>query len=144
MAAVETGQAIITALYTRLTGDTTLKSVLGATFGCYRVMAPVDPDLPYFVHRLDMRGDLLHGTHTYLLDLWYYGADSATVDSAIDRIKILLHAWRFKTASDEAQGVLEWFSGGYIPTDAADVWHYATQWVIRYEAARDITNIVVG
>ena len=139
----ETGRAIIIALYTRLTGDATMQSVLGASFGCYHVMAPVDPDPSYLVHRLSLNGDLLHGTHTYLLDLWHYGADSATVDLAIDRIKILLHDYRIATGDSEiGAGIMKWFSGGYIPTDAADVWHYATQWSLRMGAARDISNIV--
>ena len=141
MAAVETGQAIITALWTRLTSDATMKSVMGDPVSLYRVMGPADPEMPYLWHRLSMNGDMFHGTHTYYLDLWYYGVDSAVPDSAIDRAKILLHEWRFTTANDEAGGLLRWFSGGYIPTDAANVWHYAMQFDARFVAGRDVTNI---
>jgi len=139
---VETGQAIITYLWTRLTSDATLKSVLGDPVNVYRVMGPADPEMPYFWQKLSLNGNLFHATHTYYLDLWYYGMDSAVPDSAIDRIKILLHEHRFTTANDEAVGLLQWFSGGYIETDAANVWHYATQWDARFGAARDTTNIV--
>ena len=142
--AVETGQAVRAAIYTRVTGDATIKSVYGqsGTVYMYRIMAPQNPAFPYLVDRLSIGGDLLHGTHTYLLDLWDYNESPTRIDSAVDRLKILLHEWRFTTASDEAQGVMEWFSGGYIPTDAPKVWHYATQWTLRLGAARDITNIV--
>ena len=140
--AVETGQAIITYLWTRLTSDATLKSVLGDPVSVYRVMGPADPAFPYFWQKLTMNGNLFDGTHTYYLDLWYYGVDSAVPDSAIDRVKILLHEWTYETALDEASGFLEWFSGGYIETDAANVWHYATQWDLHIGAARDTTNIV--
>jgi len=140
--AVETGQAIITALWTRLTTDATLKSVLGDPISVYRIMATSEPPFPYFRHRLVINGDLLDGIHTYYLDLWYYGDGPTTPDSAMDRVKILLHEWTFVTEFDEASGFLEWFSGGYIETDAAKVYHYATQWDVRLGATRDITNIV--
>ena len=140
--AVETGQAIITYMWTRLTTDATLQSVLGTPISVYRVLATEDPSMPYFWHRINFNGDPLRGIHTYYLDLWYYGDNPTVVDSAIDRVKILLHEHRYTTAHDEAVGVVSWFSGGYIPTDAAKVWHYATQWDISIGAARDTTNIV--
>jgi len=140
--AVETGQAIITYLWTRLTTDPTLLERLGDPISCYRVMATEDPSMPYFWHRLSLNGDLFRGIHTYFLDLWYYGDNPTTPDSAIDRVKILLHEHRYTTAHDEAIGTISWFSGGYIETDAAKVWHYATQWDVSIGAARDTTNIV--
>ena len=140
--AVETGQAIITYMWTRITTDATLKALLGTTIPVYRIMATEDPAFPYFRHQLNLNGDLLRGMHTYYLDLWYYGANPTVADSAIDRVKILLQEHRFTTAYDEAVGTVHWFSGGYIPTDAAKVWHYATQWDISIGAARDTTNIV--
>jgi len=140
--AVETGQAIITTLWTRITTDDTLKTLLGTPVSVYRVMASEDPAMPYFWHRLSLNGNLLHGIHTYYLDLWYYGASPVTADAAIDRVKILFHEFGNMTGSDEANILLEWFSGGYIPTDAAKVWHFASQWDLWVGAARDITNII--
>ena len=140
--AVETGQAIITYMWTRLTTDATLKTLLGTPVSVYRIMATEDPTFPYFRHQLMINGDLFRGVHTYYLDLWYYGANPTVADSAIDRVKILLQEHRYTTAFDEATGTINWFSGGYIPTDAAKVWHYATQWDIFIGAARDTTNIV--
>lgn len=140
--AVEVGQAVTTAIWTRLTADATLKSTLGGTVYLYRVMAPQDPTMPYGVHRFSMGGDLFHGTHTYLLDWWDYAETPARIDSAVDRTKALLHEWRFTTAANEAVGLLSWFSGGLIPTDAEKVWHMATQWSVRLGACRDITAVV--
>ena len=142
MPAVETGQAVITYLATRLMSDATLKTLLGTPVSVYRIMATANPTMPYFWHILDLRGDLFRGMHTYYLDLWYTGANPTVADSAIDRVKILLHEHRYTTAFNEASGTINWFSGGYIPTDAATVWHYATQWDISIGAARDTTNIV--
>jgi len=150
--AVETGQAVRAAIYNRVTADATMKSVFGqsGTVYMYRVMAPQDSAFPYIVDRLAMSSPLLHGTHTYFLDLWYYGQSPVTVDSAVDRLKILLggaadgvEGWRITTGDSEiGGGIMHWFSGGYIPTDAENVWHYATQWSIRFGAARDISNII--
>ena len=139
----ETGRAIIKAFYTKITGDATMKSVLGTPVSLYRIMAPQDPDMPYLVHRLSLGAPLLHGSHTYLLDVWDYNSSPSRVDSAVDRLKVLLHFWRFETASDEiGAGIVKWFSGGYIPTDANNVFHFATQWDVRFGSARDIGNIV--
>jgi len=139
----ETGLAIYKAFYTRITSDATMKSVLGTPVYLYRAaLTPMDPDMPYLVHRLALGEPMLHGTHAYFLDVWDYGASPSTIDAAVDRLKILLHMWRFVTANNEASGVVEWFSGGDIPTDGPGVMHYATQWTIRFGAARDITNIV--
>ena len=141
--AVETSQAILTAIRTRLRADSSLQTTLGGTFSVYRwPNLPNDPALPYWTHRLALGQEFLHGTHTYWLDLYYYGTDSAVVDAAIDRARILFHEWRFTTASDEATGAMKWFSGDYIPTDNPLVWHFATQWTVRFGAARDINNIV--
>jgi len=89
-----------------------------------------------------MNGDLFHGSHTYCLDLYYYGNDKAIPDAVLDRLKILFHEQTYTTASDEANGFFEWFSNGYIPTDNPLVWHLATQWTVKIGAARDITNTV--
>ena len=140
--AVETGQAIIVTFYNRITSDTTLKSVLSNPVRLYRVMAPEDPVMPYLVHRYEAAGIFL-STATYLLDLWDYNEAPTRIDLAVDRLKILLHEWQVGTDDSEVGGcVVEWFSGGYIPTDAANVWHYATQWAIRVGAMRDRTNIL--
>jgi hypothetical protein len=141
LVAVETGQAVTTAIWTRLTTDAALQAALGGSVSLYRVMAPQDPAMPYGVQRLASR-DAFHGTHTYLLDWWDYGETPERVDLAVDRTKILLHEWRFVTAYGEAEGLLSFFSGGYIPTDNEKVFHYATQWDIRFVACRDVTNIV--
>ena len=145
--AVETGQAILTAIRVRLQADSTLQVAIGKTVAApasvYRGPdLPNNPVLPYFWHRLAFRSELLHGVHNYFLDLYWYGVDFATPDAAIDRVKVLLHEWRFTTADSEAQSVLQWFSGDYISTGDPLVMHYATQWVVGIGAARDITNIV--
>lgn len=139
----ETSQAVTVALYDRLTTDATLKATLGGTVRLHLVMAPQDADMPYLVHRLDLNGELFLGTNTYLLDLWDYNESPERLLEALDRIKVLLHEWGVATASSEiGAGRMEWFSGAFIPTDGERVWHYATQWSIRFGAVRDRASIV--
>jgi len=138
----ETGQAIISALWTRITTDATMKSVFDTTVDLYRVMAPQDPAFPYMVHDLQLSSDLFHSTNTYKLDVWTYGPTPLVADAAVNRLKQLLHCWRFSIT--EAGGLVEWFSGGYIQSDHPQVWHYATQWDVRMTATTDITSIVGG
>ena len=141
--AVETGQAVITYLWTRLTSDATLKTLLGTPISMYRIMATEDPAFPYFRHQLMINGDMFRGVHTYYLDLWYYGANPTVSDSAIDRVKILLHEHRYTTALEEAVGTINWAGGGYEEdTGNAKVFHWASRWHIEVGAARDTTNIV--
>lgn len=140
--AVETGQAVTTAIWTRLTTDAALQTTLGATFQLYEPQAPQDPAMPYGVQRISLGSDLFHGTHTYWLDWWDYGQTPERVKAAMDRAKALLHQWRFTTAYSEASGLMVWFSGGLIPTDNELVFHFASQWDVRFTAGRDITAIV--
>lgn len=141
----ETGLAITKAIYTKITTDATMKTVLGTPIRLYRAaLVPTDPDMPYLVYRMAFGSPLLHGVHTYMLDLWDYSASPATVDAAVDRLKILLTEQGFNTGNNEANVLIEWFSGGDIPTDAVNVLHYATQWTVWVGAARDITNIIEG
>ena len=141
--AVETGQAIRAAIYTRLTTDTALKALIAqsGTIHMHRVMAPQDSPFPYLVDRLTApRWPLM--VVTYFLDLWYYGESPETPDAAIERIRTLLENWRITTgASEVGAGRMLFFSGGYIPSDNDMVWHYATQWTVDGISKR-LTSLV--
>lgn len=144
--AVETGQAVLTMLYNRIRDDATMKSILGDPIDMYLQLGPDDPTFPYFWHTLNLNSiDMFHGNNTYFLDLWWYGEDASTPSAAIDRLKRLLHQWRFTTDDDEAVGIMYWFSGGFVGgTGNQRVWHYATQWDAHFGAARDTTDIITG
>ena len=136
--AVETGQAIITAIYSRLTADATMKSLLSDPVRLYRVMAPKDPDFPYLVHRADP-GSWPIANSGYYLDVWYYGQDSAPVDSIVERIRTLLENWRITTGDNEMGAGRMIFNGklsGYVGTDAQKVWRYEMRFMIKYVQRR--------
>jgi len=128
--AVETGQALDTAIWNRLTTDTALKALMGGSVRLYRVMATQDALMPYLVHRSVAPVWPLSKT-PYYLDVWYYGENSATVDSIVERIRVLLENWRITTGDGEwGAGRMEFDGSGYVQTDNELVWHYATVWTI--------------
>jgi len=136
---------MLTMLYNKITTDATLQSLLGDSIAMYLQLGPDDPEFPYFWHRINLNGDLFEGGATYYLDLWWYGEDASTPSAVVDRLKRLLHQWRFTTDDDEAVGIMYWFSGGFVGgTDNQRVWHYATQWDAHFGAARDTTDIITG
>lgn len=139
----ETGQSIIVAIYTRLTDDATLKSLLSNPVRLYHVMAPQDPPMPYLVHRMTSPGWPLSST-TYWLDVWYYGESPSTVDSTVERVRTLLENWRITTgASEIGAGRMVYMpnGSGYIPTDNEKVWHYSTMWNLQFVSTR-LTGLV--
>ncbi len=139
---LEFGDAIIQALHGRITTDATLLSVFDNPFDLYFVMAPQDPDMPYGVHRFE-ESDVFLGTHTYLLDLWDYAEEPTRIVAAVKRLRVLLHEWTVTTDAREVLGGrMEWFSGGFIPTDAERVWHFGTQWSVRCGSRIDRRDIV--
>ena len=143
--AVETGQAIRAAIYSRVTADTTLKSLFGQSGAIYmyRVQAPKDPAFPYIVDRLSAPG-WPEVRAIYWLDLWYYGDSPATVDSAVERIRTLLENWRIVTGDSEigaGRMIFNPHGSGYVPTDNEYVWHYSTMWSILAIADR-LTGLV--
>ncbi|MCE5190915.1 MAG: DUF3168 domain-containing protein [Actinomycetia bacterium] len=141
--AVETGQAIIVAIYTRLTTDATLKSLMGGSVSLYRGMAPQDPTFPYLVHRLASAGWPFSST-PYWLDVWTYNESPESMDSMVERIRTLLENWRITTgASEIGAGRMVYLpeGSGEIPTDNEQVWHYSTAWRIRFVGTR-LTGLV--
>ena len=141
--AVETGQAIITAIYDRLTDDATMKSLMSDPVRMYRVMAPKDPSFPYLVHRA-RAGSWPNADSRYFLDVWYYGADSATVDSIVERIRALLENWRLTPGDNELGAARVLFDGptsGYVATDNQKVWRYELSFRIPYWQRRYTTLV---
>jgi len=136
--AVETGQALITAIWTRLTTDATMKSLMGDPVRLYRVMAPEDPDFPYLVHSMAAGGWPIANAD-YRLDVWYYGQLSTTCDAIVERIRTLLENWRITTAGNEMGAGRMIFIGelsGYVGTDAQKVWRYELRFQTKYVQRR--------
>lgn len=144
---METTQAVLTWLYTTMTGSSTLKTAMGLTditARIYHLQAPTDPPFPYLVHRLG-DAEWPFSQNDYLLDIWAHN-DSPAVAAAQalsikDALKTLLNQARFTTTSSEViDGRIEWIDGEFIPTDNEHVFQYATVWGVRYFAKTEVAN----
>lgn len=142
----DTVNAIITAIWTILTGDETLQGLCGGTVRCYFPFSTSNPDFPYLNHNL--KPDVIPAQWSmvnadYFLDIWEY-SDTATSTLAIrDRIITLLDQRAITTASSEiTAGRLRLNNGGFVDTDQEHVWHYPTMWTFRYARKQEIANIL--
>jgi len=142
----DTVNAIITALWTILTGDATLKTLCGGTVRCYFPMATSSPDFPYLNHDLDpgiVPAQWSIVDADYSLDIWEYSPKAASTLAIRDQIITLLDQRAITTASGEIiGGRLALVNGGFIDTDQEHVRHYAMAWQLRYARKAEITNIV--
>jgi len=145
--AVDTNQAIITAIYTILTGDTgtgSLTAIMG-TVALYLIMAQENAPMPYLVHSLSIAdgGTLGIRSAVYKLDLWDYSPTATRIFQMRDRIIYLLDEKRLQPPDSEfgaARMVLDLDEP--METDADDVWRYHLRFDITYERVREILAVI--
>ncbi len=129
---VDTQESLLTALYTRLTADTTLQTAMGGSVALYPVWAKPDAAFPYLVQRIDMRAGEIWPERfgVYLLDVWS-NAPIATETVAIrKRLIELLDEYDFST-TDVKNVKLSLATDGFVPESEPDIFHYAMQFSIR-------------
>lgn len=144
MTVVDTQQAILTAIYNILTADTSLKASMGGTVRLSPVWAPPDSEFPYLVHRIDIRavdGEFVNRAGTYFLDIWSYSPNASECLAIRKRIIELLDV-REITATEITAGRLQLQTESFVPESTDQIWHYATQWGIRYSRASEIDGIL--
>jgi len=145
--AVDTNQAIITAIYTILTGDTgtgSLTSIMG-TVALYLVMAQENADMPYLVHSLSIGEGSKQSLRlaVYKIDLWDYSPTATRIFQMRDRIIYLLDEQRLTPPDGEfgaARMVLTLDEP--METDADDVWRYHIRFDIEFERVREILAVI--
>lgn len=142
---LDTQLSIATHLFNLLTADTALKAAMGGTVRLYPIMAPEDAVFPYLVHRQDYRPagniyPLVQGT--YLLDIWSNSPTMTEILNIRKRIIELLDELEFATI--EVAGARLWIqTDGFVPETEPDIWHYATQWNLRFYRVSE-TEAIVG
>jgi hypothetical protein len=121
-------ESLITYLYTRLTGDATLKTAMGGTVRLYLVWAKTDAALPYLVHRADMRappgGIWPERLATYTIDVWSSSPIATETIAIRKRIIELLDQLLFNT-TEIKNGYVELVSDGFVPSNEPEIFHYS-------------------
>lgn len=133
-------ESLLTSIYTRLTQDTTLKSLMGGSVRLSLTWAPPEATFPYLVHRLDMSriADWSPKVRfTYLLDIWSYSSNADEIFDIREQLMNLLDNYQ-GTTSD---GVDFWMwkqTSGLIPETAENIWHLAIQMNLRCIESKEI------
>jgi hypothetical protein len=146
---MDTQTALLTRLHGILTADATLIAAMGGTVRLYHLWGVEDAVMPYLVHRIDLRandGEWVTRSGTYILDIWSLSDSGAEALAIRDRVITLLEELNFTLtdgATHIADGCRIWLqTEGFIPESADDIWHYATQWNLRFARTAEIANIL--
>ncbi len=128
----DTQESLLTALYTRLTADATLKTTMGGSVALYPIWAKPDAAFPYLVQRIDMKaGDTWPERFgVYLLDIWSNSPIATEIIAIRKRITELLDEYQFNT-TDVKNCKLELEADSFIPETEPDIFHYAFQFSLR-------------
>lgn len=141
---MDTQTSLLTYLHGVLTTDATLIAAMGGSVRLYHLWGVEDAVMPYLVHRIDLRandGEWVTRQGTYILDIWSSSDSGAEALAVRDRIVTLFDELPFSTT--ESVGVRLWLqTDGFIPESTEDIWHYATQWNLRFARTIEISNIV--
>jgi len=129
---LDTQESVLTAVYTLLVADTTLKTAMGGTVRLYPVWAPPDATFPYLVNRLDMIASdpFPARAGTYIVDIWSNSVAASEIVAIRKRLIELLDEYMFNT-TDVKNIKLMLQTDGFIPETEPDIWHYTIQFNVR-------------
>lgn len=131
---------LINALWTRLTTDSTLKTLTSNPVRLYHVWAIADATMPYLVHRLDLRSAGNHNIEpegTYLIDIWTYSPSQQSALNIKERIMTLLDNYTSTTAQTTDYR-LWWQTDTFVPETVQGINHLAMQFNLKYLKDSDI------
>lgn len=144
MATIDTNKSIVTYIYNLLTTDESLKSTMGGTVRLYLTWAVPNAEFPYLVQRLDIRpaGDFFPlRVGTLYLDLWSDSTNANEIMAIRKRIIELFDKKKFSNSeADSTRVSLD--TEGFVPEPEEGIWHYATQWEIRYYRKAETASII--
>jgi len=140
---LDTSLSLLSALYTVLTGDATLKAAMGGTVRLYPIGASEDAVFPYLVHRID--GGPVDDfwpvrQSTYQLDAWSQTDNVSEILAIRKRIIELLDEYQFE-ATEFGAARLWLQTDGFIPDDLS-TWHYTFQWNLRFYRITEAAAVI--
>ena len=130
---MDINESLLTSIYSRLTQDNTLKSLMGGSVHMYLTWSPAEAAFPYLVHRLDMSRIAdwnLKLRFTYLVDIWSYSTNADEVFDIHEQIMNLLDDYQGVTSD----GIDFWLwkqTSGLVPEEEEGIFHLACQFNLR-------------
>jgi hypothetical protein len=116
---------------------------MGGTVRCYFTWAKADAELPYLVHRLDIRKSDFwpRPIGTYILDIWS-ASDNADEITAIRKAVIeKLDQLKFSTTEADTCKI-EWSSDGFVPEPEEGIWHISSLFNLRFYRKGEVSAII--
>ena len=140
-------QALLTALYNRLTGDATLQALCGGTVRLIYRMAQPDTQFPYLTQRVTIEpgtdGSWAFATGTWFLDIWDHQPNASRALSIRQRV-ITLMDWYFvhpvDGEVDTARVDLVRDEDG--PTDDPNIFRLMLQWSLHLDRQGEVVAIL--
>lgn len=134
-------EAIIQVTYNTLANDSDLQTAFGGSVRIHGNYAPQDPELPYFVHRVETEKDGKGDRNgRYYLDWWDYSGSQSTVWDIENRVFLLLDEKRFITTEAGLVKVNNEVCNP-VPESEPKIQHYHSRWSARYFAKHFVEQI---
>lgn len=140
---LDTQEALLTYIYNLLTTDSGLQTAMGGTVRIYHTWATPDAVFPYLVYRIDISPaePFMIRMASLFLDIWSDSQDAAEVVAIRKRIIELLD--ELEPSITEVEAARLWLqTEGFIPESEQYIWHYATQWNLRYYRKQEVSSII--
>ena len=144
---MDTLQAVIEALYTRLTTDGTLMAMFpGGVAKCFLEWAEQDATFPYLVIRLDTGADEFMEQGAFVVDIWDSASEADRALSIRGRVRALLYEYSFTTAGGEVGGArlgrprLD----QSIPDEEPGIWRREITFPIRFFDRQEVVAVGHG
>jgi hypothetical protein len=141
---IDTQQSILTYINDLLTLDADMQALCGGDVRLFPVWATPDAEMPYLVHRMDMRasGDVYPMRQAALIvDAWSYSPNAEEVTNIRQRVLALLDHLDFST--DEVSHCrVDLQTDGFVPEEAQGIWHYTMQFDCRLYRRSEVDSIL--
>ena len=141
---VDTQMSLLTYLWNLITTDPDIRIAMGRKiYLLHHTWAKPNATFPYMVHRIDIAPaePFPMRQATYYLDIW---SDSDDTDEILAiRALIIALLDELEPATDEIAGGRLWLqTEGFIPETEQGIFHYATQWNLRYYRVAETASII--
>ena len=138
-------QALVTAVYARLTEDPTLQGICGGTVRLVNGMPRPDTAFPYLTHRfvLETGACWAFAEGTWYLDLWDRASNADRLLEIRHRVVTLMDRLLLEPPGGEAVVVqLNLVGDEDGPTDAPDVFRLMTRWGLHLDRQVEVEAIL--
>lgn len=140
---MDTMAALLTHIHGILTGSAALKSAMSDPVRLYLTWAPPDTEFPYLVYRIDLSAQEFFPMRqgTLYLDIWSDSPNAEEI-TAIRKLIVGLLDELYPSTAEITGGRLWLQTEGFVPESEQGIFHFATQWNLRYYRKAEMASII--